>query len=328
MCKISYTVLHSPPVNCTLSKCSVLSPAQAARLTNDAPVVGDFNIWSSWKLFLGNLVGLGISVLLTNAEAASNILDPIGKFLRLCVFMAFLWSVSRSRLWLVLKTFDAFYMLGNLLIYTSLWIYHELLVSHPHDPVAKYAALTGQILYTIPWLICIVGIDTVQEHDRFKKLTVTVLSAIFMGWYFIQFRFFVDDRSKASQNVLNQTIDIGVYEAEISVMLAGNCFNLCVFLLKYVGSLLKGNEYTMMKGPLRSHTIHPSVDDSNGAAVVPPVVEGEPDVENDISLDDHIQRLVHPLQAPEVPVANNSEHDVPVEEDIRVQDVDDREVKQ
>jgi len=247
-----------PIVKGRVAQCSVMTPKHALMLINDTPLFGPINVWSQWKYILEGGGVLGISILLTNLGVAPHILHPISMILRLCVFVTFLWSHSRGRLWRILKTFDALIILFYLLTFMSFALYLDYATYE--DPIAKYFIMAAQILFTIPLFLCIVGVDAVQEHDRKKKLVVTVLCAIFMAWYFVQFRFLVDSFTEKQQDVLNQTIEIGLLVADISVIIAQAAMNICIFLVKYVVNLWMGREFIILTFPWESRVLHDAVD--------------------------------------------------------------------
>ena len=277
------------PVKDGRVKCTVVFPAEAAKLTSDAPLVGDFNVWSKWSRLLLTLVagittGLCVSfgrrsdsTFLGDQDDPLAYLYPIGYFGLFGFCLAVLWSVSRDRLWRILKTFDALYIMTYSGILMSLLMYVSYIAIK--DPVMKYLTMIGQALSAIPYFLCFICIDAVREHTNAKKVVGVLITDGFIVAAFAQFRFMRHTFAEKFEDALKQIIEVGVFRADLGVLIGTAAMNLGMFLIKYVFSLAKGLEYTILKFDAKSYVLDVAIHDAVGAAVDPPAVQGEADAE-------------------------------------------------
>lgn len=101
-----------------------------------------------------------------------------------------------------------------------------------------------------------------------------------MGVFFVQFRFMRHTYPKLFQNVLKETIEFGVVQGVIGVVIGTAAMNMFFFILKYVFNLVTGKEYILLKFDAKSCVLDIAVHDAIGAAVDPSAVQGEADAEN------------------------------------------------
>jgi len=134
-------------------------------------------------------------------------------------------------------------------------------------------------------LMCL---DAVQEHCAkaayYKKLVLGLLTGIIMGGFFAKFRFMTHSFGEVTQKVLKQTIEIGVFKADVGVVMGTCALNMGIFLLKYFVSLVRGHEITIVKFNASSFVLDIAVPDAvggGGMQMIPPAVRGEVDAEND-----------------------------------------------
>ena len=290
-------------------KCTVVFPTEAAKLSSDAPLIGETNVWSKWSLFLfvlGAIIIGALCAILWRRMDELEPLYPISWFVLFGFCLALLWSVSRDRLWRILKTFDALYMMAYTGMYVSLMMYCSY--SAVKDPVTKYVAMIGQGLAAIPFWLGIICIDAVCEHTHAKKVVITLIVSVFYWSVFLQFRFMPNSFPNTWQKVLKEIIEIGVFQAELGVLIGTAAMNVGMFILKYAFNLVRGKEFIIWKFDAQSHVLDIVVHDAVGAAVDAPAVQGEVDAENDDAENDDAERPCHVLNVPHDNAAGRDDH--------------------
>ena len=244
-------------------QCSALVPVNAVHLTDDTPLLCSLDIWSTWPKFWATFWGmvLGVVTQLSGLiipdphqyPVVTSVVTIVGMLNCLFSFCITVWALSRGRLWLLLKSFDAMYTMGNVLIWFSLLTYaHHVTLSNIEAQIIN-AIVSASC--TIPLGFCFICVDAVQQHDVRKKILAATLMVLCMSVYFVGFRFVRGFFSNEAHDALDEVIEIGVLRADIGVLLGAASLNLCIFGAKHFLNLLKGDEFTILKFPWRSHIL-------------------------------------------------------------------------
>jgi len=133
----------------TCPQCTFLVPGQTGRLTDDTPLIGYTDVWSSWPTFISAIGGISIGVCAFAAgylipQSYPTVLFTItilGEIVCTISFIAITWPLSLGRLRLIFRTFDAIYLTGNVMLLLFLLCYTQhYALSKSASPSQVFAA--------------------------------------------------------------------------------------------------------------------------------------------------------------------------------------------
>jgi len=245
-------------------QCTFLVPAQTGRLTDDTPLIGYTDVWSSWPTFIFTVGGISIGV---SAFAAGYLIPHryptvlstvtiLGEIVCTTSFFAMIWSLSLGRLRLIFRTFDAIYLTGNVMLLMFLLCYtqHYALSKSASQSFSASQVVAAAIFLValFPLILNFIALDATRDKNLYRRILLYSTSFFFCFSFFVTFRFWRSIFSQEVQNVLKETVEIGIFQAELGVLMAWPATNLYCFSIKYIVSTLRGRELAMLHCPWKS----------------------------------------------------------------------------
>jgi len=161
--------------------------------------------------------------------------------------------LSRGRLRRIFRTFDSIYVSINVMLFMSLLCYtqHFVLSNTVSQVIAAILFAVGAILI----IFFITALDALRDKNLYRRIFLYSSSLFFCFSLFVMFRFWRDIFSKEVQSVLKQTIEIGIFRAELGVLMAGPFINLVCFSLKYIVLSIRGREVVVLNCPWKPYDL-------------------------------------------------------------------------